>query len=88
MINNFFFQKSCHLWDSVEKNGVVREDTDDNITRRMRFAYWINKVTRARTHTHTYGPEAFQHCYEQWKQHLRRYVAAQGNYFQGDNLDL
>ena len=31
--------------------------------------------------------EAFQHCYE-WKQRLRRCVAAQGNYFEGDNLDL
>ena len=26
--------------------------------------------------------------YEQWKQRLRRCVAAQGNYFEGDNLDL
>ena len=32
--------------------------------------------------------EAFQHCYEQWKQRLRRCVAAQGDYFEGDNLDL
>ena len=32
--------------------------------------------------------EAFQHCYEQWKQRLRRCVAAQGNYFEKDNLDL
>jgi len=32
--------------------------------------------------------EAFQHCYEQWKQRSRRCVAAQGNYFEGDNLDL
>jgi len=32
--------------------------------------------------------EAFQHCYEQWKQRLRRCVAAQGNYFKGDNLGL
>jgi transposase len=32
--------------------------------------------------------EAFQHCYEQWKQRLLRCVAAQGNYFEGDNLDL
>ena len=32
--------------------------------------------------------EAFKHCYEQWKQRLRRCVAAQGNYFEGDNLDL
>ena len=32
--------------------------------------------------------EAFQHCYEQWKQRLRRCVAAKGNYFEGDNIDL
>ena len=32
--------------------------------------------------------EAVQHCYEQWKQRLRQCVAAQGNYFEGDNLDL
>jgi len=32
--------------------------------------------------------EAFQHCYEQWKPRLRRCVAAQGNYFERDNLDL
>jgi hypothetical protein len=31
--------------------------------------------------------EAFQHCYEQWKR-LRRCVAAQGNYFEEDNLEL
>jgi hypothetical protein len=32
--------------------------------------------------------EAFQHCYQQWKQRLRRCVAAQGNYFEGDNLQF
>ena len=32
--------------------------------------------------------EAFQNCYEKWKQRLRRCVAAQGNYFEGDNLDF
>jgi len=32
--------------------------------------------------------EAFQHSQEQWKQRLRRCVAAKGNYFEGDNLDL
>jgi len=32
--------------------------------------------------------EAFQHCHEQWKERLRRYVAVQWNYFEGDNLDL
>ena len=32
--------------------------------------------------------EVFQHCYKKWKQCLQRCVAAQGNYFEGDNLDL
>ena len=30
----------------------------------------------------------FQHCYEEWEQRLRRCVASQGNYFEGDKLDL
>jgi hypothetical protein len=30
----------------------------------------------------------FQHCYEEWKQRLRRCVAFEGNYFEGDKLDL
>jgi uncharacterized protein YukE len=32
--------------------------------------------------------EAFQHCYEQWKQRIRHCVAAKEKYFQGDNLVL
>jgi len=30
----------------------------------------------------------FQHCYQEWEQCLRRCVASQGNYFEGDNFDL
>jgi hypothetical protein len=40
-----FFRKSCRLWDNVEKCGTARQATDDNITRRMRFACWITKAT-------------------------------------------
>jgi len=32
--------------------------------------------------------EDFQHCYREWEQCLRRCVASQGNYFEGDNVDL
>ena len=32
--------------------------------------------------------ETFQHCYEQWKQRLRRCVAVQGNYFEKEYLDF
>jgi len=32
--------------------------------------------------------ETFQHCYKQWKQLLRCCVAAQGNYFEEDNLGM
>ena len=31
--------------------------------------------------------EEFQHCYREWEQRLRRCVASQGNYFEGDNVD-
>jgi len=30
----------------------------------------------------------YQRCYEEWKQRLWRCVASQGNYFEGDKLDL
>ena len=30
----------------------------------------------------------YQRCYEEGKQRLRRRVASQGNYFEGDKLDL
>jgi len=30
----------------------------------------------------------FQRCYEEWEQRLRRCVASQGNYLEGDTLDL
>jgi hypothetical protein len=39
------FRKSCLLWDNVKKYGTVRQATDDNIIRRMRFACWITKAT-------------------------------------------
>jgi transposase len=32
--------------------------------------------------------EYFQHFYQQWEQRLKRCVASQGNYFEGDNVDL
>ena len=31
--------------------------------------------------------EDFQHCYRQWEQRLRRCVASEGNYFEGDRVD-
>ena len=30
----------------------------------------------------------FQRCYEEWEQRLQRCVASQGNYSEGDKLDL
>jgi hypothetical protein len=44
-IFNKFFEKSCHLWDNVEKYGTARQATADNIIWRMRFACWITKAT-------------------------------------------
>ena len=32
--------------------------------------------------------EDFQHYYREWEQRLRRCMASQGNYFEGDNVDL
>jgi hypothetical protein len=41
----FFFQKSSRLWDNVEKYRTAGQATDDNMVRRMRFAWWVTKVT-------------------------------------------
>jgi hypothetical protein len=33
-----FLQKSCHLWDNMEKYGTARQVTDENIIRRAKDA--------------------------------------------------
>jgi hypothetical protein len=45
MFNNFFFRKSCCLWDNLEKWDRARQATDDNIIRRMHIACWVTKAT-------------------------------------------
>ena len=40
----FFFRRSWRLWHNVEKQGTARQTTDDNIIRRMSFAFWITKA--------------------------------------------
>ena len=42
---NFFPWKSCHFLANVEKYDTARRATDDNISRRMRFACWHTKST-------------------------------------------
>jgi hypothetical protein len=32
------------LWGNVEKYGLAKKATEDNITRHMRFACWITKA--------------------------------------------
>ena len=39
-----FSRKYCRLWDSAEKHCRSTEATGESITRRMRFACWINKA--------------------------------------------
>jgi hypothetical protein len=39
-----FLRKSRHLYDNVEKYGRDGRDTDDSITRSMRFAGWTIKL--------------------------------------------
>jgi hypothetical protein len=46
-----FAQKSCRLWDNMEKFGKARQATDDNIIRRrMRFACLLSKATDTNSH--------------------------------------
>ena len=37
-------QKSCSLWHNVEEYGRLWQANGDSIIRRVRFAYWINKL--------------------------------------------
>jgi len=39
-----FFEKSCRLWDNVEKYCRAEQATDDNTIRRMCIACWISKA--------------------------------------------
>jgi hypothetical protein len=41
----FFFRKSCHFLDNVEKYGRVGQATDDSIILPMRIARWITTAT-------------------------------------------
>jgi len=43
--NSFFLRNSYQLGYKVGKYGRSREATDNNITRRMRFACWMSKAT-------------------------------------------
>jgi len=40
-----FFCKSCRLHDDMEKYGMARQATDDNIIWRNQTASWITKAT-------------------------------------------
>jgi hypothetical protein len=48
------------LWDNVEKFGRARNNTDENITGRMRFACWITKATDTQSEYETIKLLLFQ----------------------------
>jgi len=50
----------------VEKNGTVRQATDDNIIQCMRIACWITKATHTHTHTHTEYVKLIAFPQQQW----------------------
>ena len=67
MFNNFFFfWKSCHSWDNVEKCYTARETTDGNIKQRMRFPCWIIKATN------THSEYVIRIAFPQWQWLLER----------------
>jgi hypothetical protein len=68
-IKQLFRKKVC-LLDNVEKYGTVRQVTDDNIIRRMRFVCWIPKATD--THSEYVIFIAFSQ--QQWLHYVLRYT--------------
>jgi hypothetical protein len=59
------FRNSCRLKHNVEKYGTAGQTTDENIIRRMRFAFGLTKAT----HAHS---ECVIHIAFPWKQCLRK----------------
>jgi hypothetical protein len=48
------FHENRAVYEIMWKNMVERQASDDNITRRMRFACWINKATDTHRICNTY----------------------------------
>ena len=44
---NFFFGKSCPLWNNAERYGTAEQAASDSVTRRVRIACWITKAADA-----------------------------------------
>jgi hypothetical protein len=42
-----FFQKSCHLWDNMEKDGRTRQATDNSLIQYLNCVCWMTMVTHA-----------------------------------------
>jgi hypothetical protein len=66
MFNNFFFRKSCLLWDKVEKYGRARGTINYVTIWRLPVACWISKATRTHVHEHTHAtglPHARTHTH-------------------------
>jgi hypothetical protein len=68
MFNNFYFRKSCRLWDNVEKHRRAGHATDAYMTHAL--TCWITKAahTHAHTHTHTHTKYAILIAFprQQW----------------------
>jgi len=53
MFTDFLFLNNLGVYEIICTNMGVRQETEDKIMWRMRFACWITKVTHTHTHTHT-----------------------------------
>jgi hypothetical protein len=58
-----FFQKSCCLWDNVEKYCRARQGTDDKYNMALTFCVLYNK----RLHTHTHTQKYVIYCFPRKK---------------------
>ena len=63
MFINFFSENRTEIMS--KKSGGARQATEENITRRMRFACWTNGTTRAHIRTTLTLPGAHAHMHTQ-----------------------
>ena len=71
-----------HLWSHDQRNLAhwrVREEGQSTV---FFFFFVVMDMLK------TIPVEDFQRCYQKWEQHLHQYIAAQGTYFEGDNIDF
>ena len=70
----------CNIW--FQANDPFSEPFKENVFIKKNLATYVMDMLKI------IPVEDFQRCYQKWERRFQRCVAAQGNYFEGDNIDV